>query len=77
MSPEHDDKPWALGRIFGIRAGTVAFLAGFVVMQLGLEGIAPLAWDSPAATCVAGFCLQLAGLTWNGLSYLLERLERR
>jgi hypothetical protein len=69
-------KPFVLQRFLGIRIGTLAVIAGLVFMQLGFEGIAPLSWDSPTATTLWGGGLYIAGLTWNGIAYLLERLER-
>jgi hypothetical protein len=56
------EKPFVFMRFFGVRIGTLACLVGFVFLQLGY---------------LSGAALQIAGLTWNGLAYLLERLERR
>jgi len=72
-----DTKPFALGRIFGVRVGTLTAIAGIVFMQLGFQGIAPLSWPSPGAASIAGMVLYVAGLTWNGLGHLLERLEQQ
>lgn len=70
------DKPFVLQRVFGIRTGTIAALGGLVFIQLGFEGIAPLSWDDPTAVEIVGAVAYLGGLTWNGLAYLLERLDK-